>query len=49
VLCTQASQVTICRLYVNLARLIYKLPDDGRRPEHVGAILRSFNVNFNVF
>jgi hypothetical protein len=23
---------------INLARLNYKLPDDGRRPKHVGAI-----------
>ena len=27
-----------------------KLPDDGRRPKHVGAIFMFFlNVNFNVF
>jgi hypothetical protein len=33
---------------VTLAWLICKLPDDGRRPKHVGAILICFNVNFNV-
>jgi hypothetical protein len=32
---------------VTLARLNCKLPDDGRRPKHVGAILICFNVNFS--
>ena len=32
---------------VTFARLKCKLPDDGRRPKHVGAILICFNVNFN--
>ena len=27
----------------------YKLPDDPRRPKHIGAIFVYFNVNFNVF
>jgi hypothetical protein len=29
----------IILINVTLARLKYKLPDDGRRPKHVGAIL----------
>jgi hypothetical protein len=37
----------LCR--VTLVRLKCKLPDDGRRPKHVGAILICFNVNFRVF
>ena len=32
---------------VTLARLKCKLPDDGRRPKHVGAVLIIFRVNFN--
>jgi hypothetical protein len=36
--------VTCCH-----TRLKCKLPDDGRGPKHVGAILLGFNVNFRVF
>jgi len=32
---------------VTSARLKCKLPDDGSRPKHVGAILICFNVMFN--
>jgi hypothetical protein len=39
----------IILINVTLARLICNLPDDGRRPKHVGPILICFNVNFNVF
>ena len=35
-------------LNITLARLMCKLPDDGRIPKHVGAVL-SFNVNFIGF
>ena len=34
---------------VNLARLKYKLPDDGHRPKYVGAFSMNFNVNFSAF
>jgi hypothetical protein len=35
---------------LSLSRLKCKLPDDGRRPKHVGAIFNiGFNVNFRVF
>ena len=37
---------------VTLARLICKLPDDGQRPKHVGAILtlwrRNYLLNFST-
>ena len=40
--CVAACYNIICLPHnhiVTLARLICKLPDDGRRPKHVGAIL----------
>ena len=33
-------KVSRYELYVTLARLIYKLHVDGRRPKHVGAVLK---------
>jgi hypothetical protein len=37
---TLHTSCTVCfNISVTLARLKHKLPDDGRRPKHVGAIL----------
>ena len=33
----------------NLSQVQYKLPDDGRRPKHIGEIFVYFNVNFKLF
>jgi hypothetical protein len=49
VLCRARRNFTDCfNISLSLARLKYKLPDDGLGPKYVGAIL-SFNVNFRVF
>jgi hypothetical protein len=40
----------LCAVQNNLSQAQYKLPDDGRRPKHVGAIFFVyFNVNFKPF
>ena len=49
VVCVLCAQHTAHTTNVTLARLMCKLPDDGRRPKHVGAFVICFNVNFNVF
>ena len=41
-------QSRILRKY-NFSQVLCKLPDDGRRPKHVGGMFVYFNVNFNVF
>jgi len=45
------NDVLLPNIFINvtLTRLKCKLPDDGRRPKHVVAILICFNVNFSVY
>ena len=41
---------TACNTHSNFGQVQCKLPDDGLRPKHVGAIFYvCFHVNFNVF